>query len=238
MRYDTVVFDLDGTLLNTIRDLADAANYVCRAHGWPEHTLDEYRYFVGNGIPKLCQRFAPETARDEASQKEVLAQFSARYAAHKEDTTAPYPGIEAMLEALSAAGVRYGVLTNKEHTLAQGVMEHYFPGRFEFVQGALPGVPTKPDPTALHHLLARMGADESRTLFVGDSDVDIHTAHNAGLPGAGVLWGFRTKEELTAAGAEALAATPADLARYILGGAEGVHTPDREARAAACGGEG
>ena len=143
MRYDTVVFDLDGTLLNTIRDLADAANYVCRAHGWPEHTLDEYRYFVGNGIPKLCQRFAPETARDEASQKEVLAQFSARYAAHKEDTTAPYPGIEAMLEALSAAGVRYGVLTNKEHTLAQGVMEHYFPGRFEFVQGAVPGVPTR-----------------------------------------------------------------------------------------------
>ena len=208
MRYDTVVFDLDGTLLNTLQDLADAANYVCRAHGWPEHTLDEYRYFVGNGIPKLCQRFAPETARDEASQKEVLAQFSARYAAHKEDTTAPYPGIEAMLEALSAAGVRYGVLTNKEHTLAQGVMEHYFPGRFEFVQGAVPGVPTKPDPTALHHLLARMGADESRTLFVGDSDVDIHTAHNAGLPGAGVLWGFRTKEELTAAGAEALAATP------------------------------
>ena len=104
MRYDTVVFDLDGTLLNTLQDLADAANYVCRAHGWPEHTLDEYRYFVGNGIPKLCQRFAPETARDEASQKEVLAQFSARYAAHKEDTTAPYPGIEAMLEALSAAG--------------------------------------------------------------------------------------------------------------------------------------
>lgn len=238
MRYDTVVFDLDGTLLNTIRDLADAANYVCRAHGWPEHTLDEYRYFVGNGIPKLCQRFAPETARDEASQKEVLAQFSARYAAHKEDTTAPYPGIGAMLEALSAAGVRCGVLTNKEHTLAQGVMEHYFPGRFEFVQGAVPGVPTKPDPTALHHLLARMGADESRTLFVGDSDVDIHTAHNAGLPGAGVLWGFRTEEELTAAGAEALAATPADLARYILGEAEGVHTPDREARAAACGGEG
>ena len=217
MGYDTVVFDLDGTLLNTLQDLADAANFVCRAHGWPEHTLDEYRYFVGNGIPKLCLRFSPEAARDEGTQKEVLAQFSARYAAHKEDTTAPYPGIEEMLDELAAAGVRCGVLTNKEHSLAQGVMEHYFPGRFEFVQGAVPGVPTKPDPTALRRLMERMGADEARTLFVGDSDVDIHTAHNAGLPGAGVLWGFRTREELEAAGAEAIAASPAELARCILG---------------------
>ena len=95
-----MVFDLDGTLLNTLQDLADAANYVCRENGWPEHTLDEYRYFVGNGIPKLCQRFVPQSARDEASQKEVLARFSARYAAHKEDTTAPYPGIEEMLDRL------------------------------------------------------------------------------------------------------------------------------------------
>lgn len=217
MGYDTVVFDLDGTLLNTLQDLADAANFVCRAHGWPEHTLDEYRYFVGNGIPKLCLRFSPGAARDEGTQKEVLAQFSARYAAHKEDTTAPYPGIEEMLDELAAAGVRCGVLTNKEHSLAQGVMEHYFPGRFEFVQGAVPGVPTKPDPTALRRLMERMGADEAHTLFVGDSDVDIHTAHNAGLPGAGVLWGFRTREELEAAGAEAIAASPAELARCILG---------------------
>ena len=115
-------------------------------------------------------------------------------------------------------------------------MEHYFPGRFEFVQGAVPGVPTKPDPTALHHLLARMGADESRTLFVGDSDVDIHTAHNAGLPGAGVLWGFRTKEELTAAGAEALAATP-PTSPATSWAKRRAYIP-REARAAACGGEG
>ncbi|HJB22390.1 MAG TPA: HAD family hydrolase [Candidatus Fournierella merdavium] len=228
MRFDHVVFDLDGTLLNTLRDLADAANFVCRANGWPEHTVDEYRYFVGNGIPKLCWRFAPETARDEAAQKEVLAQFSARYDAHKEDTTAPYPGIEAMLDKLEAAGVRYGVLTNKEDSLAKAVMEHYFPGRFRFVQGAVPGVPTKPDPTALRRLLARMGADPARTLFVGDSDVDIHTAHNAGLPGAGVLWGFRTRQELKAAGANALADTPADLARIVLEGA--VHNSPQAAR--------
>ena len=183
---------------------------------------------MGNGIPKLCWRFAPESARDEAAQKEVLAQFSARYDAHKEDTTAPYPGIEAMLDKLEAAGVRYGVLTNKEDSLAKAVMEHYFPGRFRFVQGAVPGVPTKPDPTALRRLLARMGADPARTLFVGDSDVDIHTAHNAGLPGAGVLWGFRTRQELEAAGANALADTPADLARIVLEGA--VHNSPQAAR--------
>lgn len=217
MRYDHVVFDLDGTLLNTLQDLADAANFVCRSFGWPEHTLEEYRYFVGNGIPKLCQRFAPEAARDEATQRRVLAAFRERYGAHKEDTTAPYPGIPEMLDALAAAGVRCGVLTNKEDGLARAVMDHYFPGRFDFVQGALPGVPTKPDPTALRRLLERMAADPARTLFVGDSDVDILTAHNAGLPGAGALWGFRTKEELTAAGADALAASPAELTRLILG---------------------
>ena len=217
MRFDHVVFDLDGTLLNTLRDLADAANFVCRANGWPEHTVDEYRYFVGNGIPKLCWRFAPETARDEAAQKEVLAQFSARYDAHKEDTTAPYPGIEAMLDKLEAAGVRYGVLTNKEDSLAKAVMEHYFPGRFRFVQGAVSGVPTKPDPTALRRLLARMGADPARTLFVGDSNVDIRTGKNGSLDTCGVLWGFRSRAELEQEGAHHLVERPGQLLSLVLG---------------------
>lgn len=220
MAYRFVVFDLDGTLLDTLQDLANAANHTCRSFGWPEHTLEEYRYFVGNGIPKLCLRFSPADARDEATQAEVLARFSARYAAHKEDCTAPYPGIFALLDRLAAAGVRCGVLTNKEDSLARAVMEHYFPGRFAFVQGAVPGVPVKPDPTALRRLLERMGADPAATLFVGDSDVDMLTARNAGLPGAGALWGFRTREELEKAGAAALCPDPAALARLILGEAE------------------
>ena len=221
MTVSCVLFDLDGTLLNTLQDLADAANHVCRANGWPEHSLEEYRYFVGNGIPKLCWRFSPPAARDEATQKEVLARFSARYDAHKEDATAPYPGIDRLLDALEGAGVRFGVLTNKENSLARAVMEHYFPGRFAYVQGALPGVPVKPDPTGVRLLLERMGADPAATLFVGDSDVDIHTAHNAGLPGVGALWGFRTRAELEAAGADALAASPDELARLVLAGAVG-----------------
>ena len=218
MRYRYVVFDLDGTLLNTLQDLADAANFVCRSFGWPEHSLDEYRYFVGNGIPKLCERFSPESCRDAASQAEALRRFDRRYAAHKQDATAPYPGVPEMLAALAEAGVTCGVLTNKADGFARAVLEHYFPGRFAFVQGALPGVPVKPDPAALFRLLERMGAQADAALFVGDSDVDIHTAHNARLPGAGVLWGFRTRAELAAAGAEALFEDPAALTDYILTG--------------------
>lgn len=217
MNYPFVLFDLDGTLLNTLQDLADAANFVCSLRGWPTHPLQAYRYFVGNGIPKLCLRFSPPQGRDEATQAQVLAQFQARYAAHKQDATAPYPGIPALLDTLAAAGVCCGVLTNKEHSLAKGVVEHYFAGRFAFVQGALPGVPTKPDPTAALRLLQRMGAQPANALFVGDSDVDILTAKNAGLSSCGVLWGFRTKEELASAGADHLAQNAGQLAEIILG---------------------
>lgn len=214
--YHTVLFDLDGTLLNTIQDLADAANWVCAQNGWPQHTLEEYKRFVGNGIPKLCERFTPPQARGPQQLARTLAAFEARYGAHKQDATVPYPGIPEMLAGLAAAGVALGVLTNKEHCLAQAVMEHYFPGVFAFVQGAGPGVPPKPDPAGLNALMARMGAAPQSTLFVGDSDVDIFTAHHAGLAGCGVLWGFRTEAELRAARAEYLAASPGALQGIIL----------------------
>lgn len=152
--------------------------------GWPAHTLEEYRYFVGNGIPKLCERFSPADQRSPERLAQTLEQFTRYYDAHKEDTTAPYPGIASLLDALQAAGVVFGVLTNKAHPLAKGVLEHYFPGRFSFVQGAVPGVPVKPDPTALRQLMAAMGADAASTLFVGDSNVDIRTAKNGGLAAA------------------------------------------------------
>lgn len=214
--YRTILFDLDGTLLNTLQDLADAANWVCVQNGWPQHTLAEYKRFVGNGIPKLCERFAPPEARGPQQLACTLAAFQARYGAHKQDTTAPYPGIPELLEALSAAGVSFGVLTNKEHRLAQAVVDHYFPGVFPVVQGAAPGLPPKPDAAGAQALMARLGAVPQATLFVGDSDVDIFTAHNAGLPACGALWGFRGKAELQAAGAEYLAASPQQLLDIIL----------------------
>ena len=211
-----VVFDLDGTLLNTIDDLADSANRVCAAHGWPQHTAAEYCYFVGNGIPKLVERFSPASCRSPEQLAATLAEFSARYDAHKEDKTAPYPGIPELLDELRAKGVQCAVFSNKADPLCGKIIAHYFgTGRFDAVRGSRPGVPTKPDPAGLYALMDEIGADRSATLFVGDSDVDILTGHNAGLPAMGALWGFRGRAELTAAGADALAAVPEDIFTYI-----------------------
>ena len=213
--YRWVIFDLDGTLLNTIDDLADAGNWVCQQHGWPVHSVKEFRYMVGNGIPKLVERFTPPEHRDPETLKRVLAEFSARYDAHKEDKTAPYPGMVELIRRLDDAGVVTAVLSNKADDLARPVVERYYPGLFTVVQGALPGVPVKPDPALLHRLMERMGADPDDTLFVGDSNVDIQTAKNGDLPGCGVLWGFRTQAELEEADADFLVSDPEQLYALI-----------------------
>lgn len=213
--YRWVIFDLDGTLLNTIDDLADAGNWVCQQHGWPVHSVKEFRYMVGNGIPKLVERFTPPEHRDPETLKRVLAEFSARYDAHKEDKTAPYPGMVELIRRLDDAGVVTAVLSNKADDLAGPVVERYYPGLFTVVQGALPGVPVKPDPALLHRLMERMGADPDDTLFVGDSNVDIQTAKNGDLPGCGVLWGFRTQAELEEADADFLVSDPEQLYALI-----------------------
>ena len=214
--YRNVIFDLDGTLLNTLDDLADAGNYTCRVNGWLEHPVDAYKYFVGNGIPKLVERFTPEEHRSPDVLKGALDLFVPYYNAHKEDKTLPYPGVLELLKQLKCAGVQMAVLTNKAHPLAQPVVERYFSGVFPFVQGALPDRPTKPDPALLYELMEQMGAKAEQTLFVGDSNVDIRTARNGGLTNCGVLWGFRTADELLAEGADYLAETPEQLCKLIL----------------------
>lgn len=214
--YRYVIFDLDGTLLNTIDDLSDAGNWVCRNHGWPTHTVDEFKYFVGNGMTMLTTRFIPEEERTPEGIQRVLDEFMPYYDAHKADKTAPYPGIPALLSRLKRAGVCMSVLTNKADPMAGPVIEGYYPGVFPIVQGALPGVPVKPDPTLLLRLLERMGAKAEETLFVGDSNVDIRTAKNGGLTSCGVLWGFRTRQELEAEGADHVVETPEQLADLIL----------------------
>lgn len=215
--FQTVLFDLDGTLLNTIDDLADAGNRVCAARGWPQHPVDTYKYFVGNGIPKLVERFTPAPCRDEATLAAALAEFQADYGAHLRDKTAPYPGMPGLLARLRAAGVRLAVLSNKADPLAREVVADYFDiALFDAVHGARPGIPIKPAPDGTRALLAELRADPAATLYVGDSDVDVQTAHNAGLPCCGVLWGFRTRAELAGAGAEYLAADPSELETIIL----------------------
>lgn len=211
-RFTHTVFDLDGTILNTLEDLARACNYVCELHGWPTFPLDAYRYKVGNGMLKLVERIMPaEYLGDEAMFAQVLAEFRARYAEHKEDHTAPYPGIIEALDSLRAADITLAVLTNKDHDAALPLVERFFGRRFTVVQGALPTFPPKPAAPITRYVLEQLGADPRTTLFVGDSDVDVQTGHNAGLLVAGAAWGFRGATELEAAGADFILEHPDEL---------------------------
>ena len=171
---------------------------------------------VGHGIPNLVWQFSPEDCRSPLMVVNTVAQFSEYYAAHNIDKTAPYPGIPALLERVKAAGVQLAVYSNKADEFSQAIIRHYFPDTFDLVRGKLPDVPVKPDPTGVRQVLEALGADMADTLFVGDSDTDMDTAHNAGLAACGVTWGFRDRQVLADAGAELLADTAEQLEAYIL----------------------
>ena len=207
---------MDGTLLNTIDDLANACNHVLHAMGFMGHTVEEYKYFVGNGVPKLLERALPPAARGRQTLALALQMFMEYYGAHSADKTAPYPGIPALLEALRNAGVLTAVASNKSDSLTRQVIARYFGTSFSVVAGHRPDTPTKPDPYIVRCVLETLKVQKENTLFVGDSNVDIETARNAGLECCGVLWGFRTEEELREAGAAHLAHTPAELQSLIL----------------------
>lgn len=213
--YKTILFDLDGTLLDTIGDLAAAGNYVCRLRGWPEHTVEEFRTMVGHGMANLAAKFSPPEAQDPASIARTLQDFSAYYTVHSRDSTMPYPGMPALILRLRTAGAKLAVCSNKDDGFSQDLMEHFFPGQFHLVRGKRAGTPVKPDPAVVEGILAELGADGRGAIFVGDSATDIRTGHNAGLPACGVTWGFRPRETL--AEAEFLADTAEELERILMG---------------------
>lgn len=215
--YTHLIFDLDGTLLNTLEDLAQACNWVCGQHGWPTFPVEAYKQFVGNGARKLLERVAPPGVAAPELVDQTTAEFTRYYTAHGTEKTHPYPGVPQALERLRERGIVLAVLTNKPDQAAAPVVERYYPGVFSVVQGALPHVPTKPDPTVLHRLMDRIGARPQTTLFVGDSNVDIRTAKNGGLTSCGVLWGFRTRAELEAEGADFIAERPQRIVELALG---------------------
>lgn len=214
--YKAVIFDLDGTLLNTIGDLASAGNYTLSRLGLPLHTVEEYMGYVGNGIPKLIERMVPQST-DAPTLQQAAEIFDDYYQQHKADTTAPYPGLVSLLDTLAAQGIQAAVLSNKKHCMTQPIVQHYFGDRFAAIQGLDENTPAKPDPTGVNRLLARLGQPKNEVLYVGDSDTDMATAQAAGLTACGVLWGFRSREVLLAGGAHYLCADAEELKRLILG---------------------
>ncbi|MDY3815597.1 MAG: HAD-IA family hydrolase [Candidatus Limiplasma sp.] len=216
MRYDTVIFDLDGTLLDTLQDLAAAVNYALHQQGYPPRTVQEVCRFVGNGVEKLMRRAVPAGLPEERIMA-ALAVFKEYYALHNNDATAPYPGIEALLDHLKARGVRMAIVSNKNDPNVKALARLYFPTTISMAVGEGGGVRAKPCPDTVLHVMNTWGCDPSRVLYVGDSDVDIQTARNAGVDCASVCWGFRPEQELRAAGATLLVHTAQELEAVVLG---------------------
>lgn len=214
--YQTVIFDLDGTLLDTIEDLKNAGNWICRKNGWPEHTTDEFKALVGHGMRNLVMQLMPEKRRSPLMVTYMLTLYMERYGAHDTDNTRPYEGIPELLKKMKAAGIRMAVCSNKSDQFSRDLMQHFFPDTFDVVRGKLEGVPVKPDPQGTLQVMELLGADPATTLFVGDSRVDIETGKNIGAATCGVSWGFRKRETLVEAGADTIADTVAELEAVIF----------------------
>lgn len=192
-----VIFDLDGTLLNTIADLANSTNYALKVLGYPIHEPDKYNFMVGNGINKLFERALPDGEKTEENVLRVRQEFVPYYDQHNADKSRPYPGVTELLETLQTAGMQLAVASNKYQTATEKLIAHYFPNiKFTAVFGQREGIPMKPDPIIVKEILQIAKVQEEETLYVGDSGVDMQTAINAGVTSCGVTWGFRPRTEL------------------------------------------
>lgn len=211
MKYDTYIFDLDGTLLDTLQDLATSVNYTLRQHDMPEHSIDDIRRFVGNGVRKLMERAVPDGAQNPLFES-AFATFRQYYMQHSLDTTRPYDGIPEMLDELKRRGCLIAVVSNKMMAATQELIAHFFP-QIEVAIGEheAEGIRKKPAPDTVREALRQLGVTTKNAVYVGDSDVDIETAYNSGLPCISVLWGFRDQDFLLSHGATTLISCPEEL---------------------------
>ena len=211
-QYHTYIFDLDGTLLDTLDDLAAAVNYALRSYGMPEHSREEVRRFVGNGVRMLMIRAIPDGERNPQFE-EVFSTFRQYYLEHSLDRTRPYDGIPEMLARLKQRGCRLAVVSNKFDAATRELCRHFFADTIEVAVGEheAEGIRKKPAPDTVNEALSQLGVDRLDAVYVGDSDVDLQTARNAGLPCISVLWGFRDKDFLLANGATTFIISPKEL---------------------------
>lgn len=214
MNYSAVLFDLDGTLLYTLRDIADALNRTLRAHGMPERSLEEVRAFVGNGSARLVERAVPEGSVRETAES-VLRDYRIDYDKNCNVATKPYDGIPELLEELKGKGYRLAVVSNKPDGAVKELAQAHFPGIFDIAVGESPSVRRKPAPDTLLAAMKELGTMREESVYLGDSEVDIATAKNAGVRCVSACWGFRSREQLTEAGATEIIASPKDFLRSI-----------------------
>jgi phosphoglycolate phosphatase len=214
MKYTTVVFDLDGTLLNTLEDLTDSTNYALEAFGLPTRSIEEIRHFVGNGVRKLIERAVPEGENDPDFE-EIFSTFKTHYSKNCRNKTRPYDGIREMLEKLSHSDYKMAIVSNKFDSAVKKLCDEFFWQYISVAVGNSDGVKPKPAPDTVFTALKELGSEPDEAVYVGDSQVDIETAKNAGLDIISVSWGFRTKQELKDAGATTIIEKPEDLPALI-----------------------
>jgi phosphoglycolate phosphatase len=216
MSFRAVLFDLDGTLLDTIADLSGSMNAVLSRAGFPVHPVDAYKYFVGDGLKQLVIRALPEESRDAETVRRIHEAMRAEYELHSHDRTRPYDGIPEMLSDLRRMEIPLAVLSNKPHAATLDVISHYFgDGVFRLVSGAKPDVPVKPDPQGALAVVREFGIPAGDFLYLGDTNTDMKTAIGAGMFPVGALWGFRTREELLGSGAKTVVAHPSEVPPLI-----------------------
>jgi len=216
MNYKAVIFDLDGTLLNSLEDIADSANSLLSNHDLPTHKPDDYKIFVGSGISELMSRALPEKEKDPDTIDDYVKEFREEYARNWNVKTEPYAGIAAMLDELVSRKIKIAVLSNKLHAFTKQCVDELLPRwKFNIVMGLQNDIPPKPDPTSALQIAKQLNIDPLHILYVGDSDIDMKTALAACMHPVGVLWGFRTKKELQKNGAKTLIEKPQELLDLI-----------------------